>query len=375
MLKERDLGRNIKDAVIRASLAALTATGLVGVNTKPVGADINEPVRYQQGEGQWVADAPLRTRDRAVLFYGPDGLGACGVDYDGPTLLIARANEDNMNLKVTGKSGVFVDPIEVGGDDYASRAAAAVIALNEKAVQLPTGTRRVGVLTTRDAVEQTVCDLVTDSGPLVSSQGLGTLTAVLPDLILRCGQSVPLSFAIGELRAVGYPGPSDAASVQAAENRTVNCGGPIRLAEVVTGNCNPPDITALAARQSAFVNGFEVSLGQFRDKTFGCERALLQKETGVRKGENLRTRIPSGWAVIVSATSLAVHPEGGVQQDFTNGDVVIVRGVSERMIGIGIWEGWWGVVPDEWVTRVAAERLALQVQQTGKPQNVVVYNG
>lgn len=168
MSKERNLGQKVTLAGLRVGAALLAAQMSFGID-RVAHADINEPVRYPLADGRLLADAPLRTAGRAVDFTGPHGLWFCGTSTAEPTILTMVAHEDAMNSKVIGNPDVFVDPEDVGGSDYPSRAAAAVESLQNKATELINRTnqlwRRVAVILTRDAVNQDVCDLITDSGP------------------------------------------------------------------------------------------------------------------------------------------------------------------------------------------------------------------
>lgn len=167
MSKERNLGKRLTHAGLRVGAALLAAQMSFGMD-RTAHADINEPVRYPLADGRLLADAPLRTAGRAVDFTGPRGLEFCGAITTEPTVLTVVAQEDLMNIKVIGNPDVFVDPEDLNGTDYPSRAAAAVEALQSKATELINRTnrlwRRIAVILTRDAVNQNVCDLITDSG-------------------------------------------------------------------------------------------------------------------------------------------------------------------------------------------------------------------
>lgn len=167
MPKERNLRERGAQVGLRVGAALLAAQMSLGMD-RVANADINEPVRYPTADGRLLADAPLRTAGRAVDFTGPHGLEFCGTSTAEPTILTVVAHEDAMNIKVIGNPDVFVDPEDVGGSDYPSRAAAAVEALQNKATELISRTnqlwRRIAVILTRDAVNQDVCDLITDSG-------------------------------------------------------------------------------------------------------------------------------------------------------------------------------------------------------------------
>lgn len=171
MSRERILGRRAQ-AGLRVGAALLAAQMSLGMD-REAHADINKPVRYPLADGRLLADAPLRTAGRAVDFTGPHGLEFCGTSTTEPTILTVVADEDLMNLKVIGNPDVFVDPEDLGGFDYLSRAASAVEALQSKATELINRTnrlwRRIAVILTRDAVNQDVCDLIADSGPFAEA--------------------------------------------------------------------------------------------------------------------------------------------------------------------------------------------------------------
>lgn len=144
------------------------------------------------------------------------------------------------------------------------------------------------------------------------------------------------------------------------------------------GACFPPARTTFNPREDAEINGIKVH-ADVRDLP-SCIRPLFQTETGidnpltpqVEGAQNFKVRLPSGWSVVVSPTTVAVHREGGIQRDFTNGEVVVVNGPFAG--GIGVYEGWLGLIPSEWATVVANERLALQRQQRPGAQ-LVTFQG
>lgn len=342
MSKERNL-KSIANTGLRLGAAALAVQMTLGTD-RVARADINEPVRYPLADGRLLADAPLRTAGRIVEFTGPNGLDFCGVTTSEATVLTVTANEDLMNIKVAGRPDVFVDPIEGGGTDYPSRAASAVELLQSKATELINRTnrlwRRVAVILTRDAVNQNVCDLITDSGPF----------EVVP----------PVSFV-----------PTAVPERPQAPVATVAPRGPEGA-----GNCFPSARTVFAPEGDANVDGTNYH-ADLRDLP-SCIRFLGTWELGIddprtsqiEGAHNFKVRIPRGWSMVVSPTSVAVHREGGRQVDFVDGQVVIVDGPFDG--GIGMYEGFAGLTLTDWVPTLADQRLVIQRQQAIGRSNVNV---
>lgn len=126
-------------------------------------ADTNEPFRYQDGVN-WVSNAPFHGPGRDVLFYTPGSMEICGTTFSGPVIVSVVANEAEMGIVAMGvNSTIYNDPIYVGGDSYPARAAGAVNVLRDKAAQLGIS-HQVAIILVRDAVGNTVCDLVSNNG-------------------------------------------------------------------------------------------------------------------------------------------------------------------------------------------------------------------
>lgn len=328
--KNRSIGGRIARGIVRSGALAMVAAGLSGIAVRPekANADINEPVRYSLPDGRLLADAPLRTAGRAVDFTGPNGLEFCGTSTKEPTVLTVTANEDLMNIKVAGNPDVFVDPIEGGGTDYPSRAASAVELLQSKAAELINRTnrlwRRVAVILTRDAVNQNVCDLITDSGPFAPE------TPAQPTAVPAVPTAVP----------VGVPGSA-------------------RI-----GECNPIAVTSLGPRPDATINGTSVHL-EVRDLN-SCVRPLFRHETGVAVGQNYKISLPdSRWSVIIASTTAEVQREGGAAQRFLSGPVIKIQGPFAG--GAGVFEGAVDVVPEEWADFRIQQIMPIQRLQVGDP--------
>src|SRR3989344_48160 len=123
-----------------------------------------------------------------------------------------------MNIEVAGNPDVFVDPIEVAGSDYPSRAASTVEALQSKASELINRTnrlwRRVAVILTRDAVNKNVCDLITDSGafapetPVVPVRPAAVAAGVCPSEVTEIGSPYNIIDNVGRVTGQIYGVPS-----------------------------------------------------------------------------------------------------------------------------------------------------------------------
>lgn len=165
---------------IEREVKALKAIGRVGAAVTIAGAgflgavrpdmayaDINEPVRTASADGNTIAIAPFHTAGRAVDFYSPQAITACGVSWPGPVVLTVVANEGEMGLNATGKPEIYVDPIGLDGSDYPSRAKSADTAMRNKVAEvvarIKQGVRGVAVILVRDAGGQQVCDLISDT--------------------------------------------------------------------------------------------------------------------------------------------------------------------------------------------------------------------
>lgn len=127
--------------------------------------------------------------------------------------------------------------------------------------------------------------------------------------------------------------------------------------------CNVLAITDLPARPNAYVNGIAVRL-EVRDENT-CIRPLFYSETGVAKGQNYTLDIPRGWSVVTASLSAAIQREGGRQVDYTNTPELVITGPFKG--GVGLFEGSFGVVPNEWVEAYSRKVLEIQRQQTNKP--------
>lgn len=338
MSKERNL-RSIANAGLRLGAAALAVQMSMGTD-RVARADINEPVRYPLADGRLLADAPLRTAGRVVDFTGPNGLNFCGVTTSEATVLTVISNEDSMNIKAAGNPDVFVDPTEGGGTDYPSRAASAVELLQSKATELINRTnrwwRRVAVILTRDAVNQNVCDLITDSGPFAPESP----APVQPTAVPAVPTAVP----------VGAPG-----------------------AARIGGECNPIAVTSLGPRPDAVINGTRVRL-EVRDLN-SCVRPLFRHETGVGAGQNYKISLPdSRWSVIIASTTAEVQREGGMAQRFLNGPVIKIQGPFKG--GVGLFEGAFEAVPEEWADFRIQQIMPIQRLQVGDPnRQPVLFQG
>ncbi|MFA6016783.1 MAG: hypothetical protein WC744_01715 [Patescibacteria group bacterium] len=131
--------------------------------------------------------------------------------------------------------------------------------------------------------------------------------------------------------------------------------------------CQPIAITNLVDRPSATVNGTPIRL-QVRDLN-SCPRPLFYNETGVAQGTNYTLDLPVGWAAIIAPTTVAVHREGGTQQNYVNQEVVVIHG--SFVGGAGVYEGAIRVVPEEWIDQILSEVLPIQEVQAGHAITVV----
>lgn len=135
-------------------------------------------------------------------------------------------------------------------------------------------------------------------------------------------------------------------------------------------DCMPTDVTSLPDRPSMTINNTVVTL-QVRDNN-KCDRPLWQHETGVATGQNYTVDMGEGWAIVVFPTTVAVHREGGSQVDFTNQEIVVVKGPF--IGGIGAYEAGVRVVPVEWVDALIAQLKPIQETQAGHPVDVVNFD-
>lgn len=122
-------------------------------------------------------------------------------------------------------------------------------------------------------------------------------------------------------------------------------------------------VTTLPARPDAHINGIGIALN-VRD-TNESARPLFYSETGVAKGQNYVLDLPAGWSVITSSVTVAVHREGGEQQDFKNTPVVVIHGPFNG--GVGLYEGALRAQPEEWTKANSEQVLKIQREQTRNP--------
>jgi hypothetical protein len=131
--------------------------------------------------------------------------------------------------------------------------------------------------------------------------------------------------------------------------------------------CLPTAVTSLPDRPAMTINNTRVTL-QVRDLNT-CPRALWEHETGIATGQNYVVDMPEGWAVVVFPTTVAVHREGGTQQDYLNQQIVVVHGPFKG--GIGAYEAGVRVVPEEWIDALIAFFKPIQEAQAGHPVQIV----
>ncbi len=142
------------------------------------------------------------------------------------------------------------------------------------------------------------------------------------------------------------------------------------------GNCFPPARTTFALEGDANVDGTDYH-ADVRDLVT-CVRSFGTWELGidnpltpqVEGAHNFKVRIPRGWSMVISPTTVAVHREGGRQVDFIDGQVVIVDGPFNG--GVGMYEGWAGLTVTDWAQAIADQRLVIQRQQAIGRSNVNV---
>ncbi|MBI2597552.1 hypothetical protein HYW41_05350 [Candidatus Daviesbacteria bacterium] len=287
---------SIERKLIRAArlgLATLAAaTGLSGGNARPempsnfslgaragisrmlepqtAYADENRPPVRQGPDGRSYADAPFRAAGRTVIFNGNNGLDVpeTGNRYGGPgrpVSLLMVPNTGGLNLKVAELvcgGGISTDILDISGNNYPERVEAASKAFEGvmSSLQRKTGVNRqeVAWIIDKDALESLATpDEISNSDPgaiadepqpcvpqapaervveRVVERIVEIPVAPSPLAVSRCGVPIDLNAGIAELRNAGFPGPFDVGSVQAAINRTVNCGLPLPVVPAaVTG--------------------------------------------------------------------------------------------------------------------------------------------
>ena len=131
--------------------------------------------------------------------------------------------------------------------------------------------------------------------------------------------------------------------------------------------CLPTAVTSLPDRPAMTINNTTVTL-QVRDLNT-CPRPLWEHETGVAAGQNYVVDMPQGWAIVVFPTTVAVHREGGAQQDYLNQEIVVVHGPFKG--GIGAYEAGVRVVPEEWIDDLITLFKPIQEAQAGHPVQIV----
>lgn len=128
-------------------------------------------------------------------------------------------------------------------------------------------------------------------------------------------------------------------------------------------SCDVMAITSLTARPDANVNGIPVRL-QVRD-TNDCTRGLFYNETGIAKGTEYDVNLPSGWSILTASLTVAVTREGGKEKDYTETPELIIKGPFKGIVGV--YEGSFRVLPNEWVKPVSEFVLPIQRGETKKP--------
>jgi hypothetical protein len=131
--------------------------------------------------------------------------------------------------------------------------------------------------------------------------------------------------------------------------------------------CLPTAVTSLSDRQEMTINNTRVTL-QVRDLNT-CPRALWEHETGIATGQVYVVDMPEGWAIVVFPTTVAVHREGGTQQDYLNQEIVVVHGPFRGVIGA--YEAGVRVVPEEWINDLITLFEPIQKAQAGHPVQIV----
>ncbi len=95
---------------------------------------------------------------------------------------------------------------------------------------------------------------------------------------------------------------------------------------------------------------------------------LFTNPTGVATGQNYPSVLPAGWTVVVAAASVAVHREGGVQQNFESCPLIRLDAPPAGWQGgFGVYEGMIYVAPTEWATQLIPRILEIQRIQCGQP--------
>lgn len=384
-------GRKVLGKAARVAGAVIVGSGLSGINISPANADVNEPHPIRLADNSILLPVPLHFAGDAVLLRAPNGFkDFCGNSIAGDTIAGIIANRNGMRIDVIGNPNVFPDPLNLSSEDaplgaeapdlgmrgnpyYPIRAAAIDQAvLDEVRARPGQAINFTAVVLELDDANNAICKLSTNNGPFkpvveaVPQTGqVGQQNVLSSDTIARCGNTVSLTDATLEIRGVGFPGPFDRGSVQAAMDRTVNCGGgttPVRATESAV-KCDPLATTSLGplpdARMAGLVKHLEV-----RDLNT-CPYDLFSDVTGVGVGQSYPLDLPAGWSFIVASTSVEIQREGGTAQQFKNGPLIVINGPFRG--SAGVYEGRVVGVPKAWVANRLAGILPNQQLETHNP--------